>query len=1156
MYARRDIRIIVLTKRLCAFLLCLILSISLWGCTGETQSSDAEAAVVYESFRDIPGVTQQEIDSIEAMIASGRTFTYGAGLSTELFVNENRQLDGYTVLLCEFLSKFFGIEFVPTLYDWEGIVNGMADSTVDFSGDFTLTPERRQTYLMTETIAVRSVALFYWSGSETIKEISKQRTPVLGFLPGVVNRQQIIDVYDGEFDSLYYDSLPDAAVALKSGEIDAFVADNVFEPNFEAGNNLVCEIFSPIIFNPVSLTAYNRDLWAVISVFDKFISSGGQERLATKYAQGTERYNRFILRLGFTDDEKAYIDNLIDSDQKVPVVLESGNYPISFYNETSQQFEGIVPDFLERMTVLTGLQFESVNSPDEDWASVLAKLQSGQAAIISELLHTESREGQFLWPNDAACVTNYALLSKSDYPNLEFYQFLGKRIGVESGTAFHDAAIRWFPDIELRPYNSIAEAFDAIDKGEIDLIMASESLLLSQTNYNEKPGYKVNFSFDYTAESKLGFNINQTLLLSIFNKSYAYVEVDIITRNWISRVFDYSTQLSQARANLLLISTMLLSAFIVLLAVFLLKNQRNRHNLASLVKARTAQLERQEKLLSTVNAVASRLVSVDDDDFSKSLNESIALLGKGSHVERVTVWQNYEENGELYCTQIHEWCEGVEPQFGKAHTINIKYSDTIPTWGKTLRKGRCINMLVKNMLSEERLQMAQQGIVSVLIAPIFIRGEFWGYIGFDDCVSERIFSEAEEKTLGSGGMLVASAILRNDITNNLIEAKEAALESAKAKSSFLANMSHEIRTPMNAIIGMTQIAQNEVSPQRIDECLSQISVASKHLLGVINDILDVSKIEAQKFELAHDEFDFKEMLDKILTMTEDSLKRKNHSFSIDCDPSVPKKLIGDDLRLSQVITNLLSNAVKFTPEHGQIGLSIKQGAVTADDRVELIVAVTDTGIGLSAEQRNHLFTAFEQADRSTTKQYGGTGLGLVISKNIVVQMGGDINVTSKLGQGSRFEFNVFLIKGSDDESASDSVTIELGDEIDFSGKTILLVEDIEINREIILALLEGTNIGIDCAENGLIGYEMYQNNTDKYDLIFMDIQMPIMDGFDSTRKIRALDNPQAETIPIIAMTANAFKEDVDQCKAAGMNDHIAKPVDYTIIIAKIREYLS
>ena len=565
-------------------------------------------------------------------------------------------------------------------------------------------------------------------------------------------------------------------------------------------------------------------------------------------------------------------------------------------------------------------------------------------------------------------------------------------------------------------------------------------------------------------------------------------------------------------------------------------------------------LARRDTLLVAVNEVAFRLLAAGTKNFSKAIWESIAILGKSVNVERVTIWENMEKDSKLYCTQIHEWCEGVGMHHGLEHTINISYSETLPTWEKRLRKGGCINANVKNMIRVEREQLAQQSIVSVLVIPIFIRDSFWGFVGFDDCVNERVFREVEETALKSSAMLIATALQKNEMTSNLIEAKDIAISSTRAKSVFLANMSHEIRTPMNAIIGMTKIAENEDSPNKIKKYLSEISIASGHLLGIINDILDISKIEAEKFVLAEDEFLLTETLEKLRILTANSAGRKQQIFELHCDPDIPKKLIGDDLRFSQVITNLLSNAVKFTPAHGKISLEVKCGVVT-EEAVELIVAIKDTGIGLTEKQQSKLFAAFEQADRGTARKYGGTGLGLAISKKIVNQMGGNISISSELGKGSCFEFNVFLLKGSDDVSFDEITDSTKPDTFDFTGKRILLVEDIEINRTIIITLLEETNVVIDCAENGQAGIEAFQKNHDKYDLIFMDIQMPVMDGFDATRAIRAMEVPQAKTIPIVAMTANAFREDVDKCKECGMDDHIAKPIDCDLMLRSIRKYL-
>jgi PAS domain S-box len=572
------------------------------------------------------------------------------------------------------------------------------------------------------------------------------------------------------------------------------------------------------------------------------------------------------------------------------------------------------------------------------------------------------------------------------------------------------------------------------------------------------------------------------------------------------------------------------------------------------LKKAEKELQHRDILLSAVNAMASRLISIESETFSEDLWHAIGLLGKSANVERMTVWKNSVKNGDLYCTQEYEWWDGVPIQHGKEHTINVRYADVIPSWEPILRSGNCVNSLVRDMLPMERQQMERQGIVSMLAAPIFIKNEFWGFIGFDDCSKERVFTEGEEHSLKSGGMILASAILRDEMTKSLVAAKEAALFSANAKSSFLANMSHEIRTPMNAVIGMTTIAKSVDSLEKKNECLEKISVASKHLLGVINDILDMSKIEAQKFELTSEEFDFEKMIKNICMLMGNKIEEKCQIFTMNCDDRLPRTLVGDELHLSQVITNLLSNAVKFTPEHGEITLDIRQGTVRGDT-IEVFVAVKDSGIGVAPEQQATLFNAFEQADRGISRKFGGTGLGLAISRSIVGMMGGDITLESDVDRGSCFSFNVFLGRGSGRESMGETATVAPPDSYDFTGKSILLVEDVEINREIIMALLEDTGIAIDCAENGHIGLKMFRNNPEKYDLIFMDIHMPEMDGYTASKELRATGCARAGSVPIIAMTANAFKEDIESCKDAGMNDHIAKPVDFTLLREKMQKYL-
>jgi len=364
---------------------------------------------------------------------------------------------------------------------------------------------------------------------------------------------------------------------------------------------------------------------------------------------------------------------------------------------------------------------------------------------------------------------------------------------------------------------------------------------------------------------------------------------------------------------------------------------------------------------------------------------------------------------------------------------------------------------------------------------------------------------------------------------------------------------------MNAIMGMTSIAKSTQSVERKNYALERIEDASNHLLGVINNILDLSKIEADKLELNPVDFDFREMINKVVNIINFRITEKSQELTVDIDSNIPRILICDDQRLAQVITNLLSNAVKFTPEHGVISLCANLSE-HEDGACKVRFSITDTGVGISEEQQASLFKPFQQAESSTARRYGGTGLGLAITKRIVELMGGSISVSSDLGEGATFAFTVGVEKPdakvlNDLESKLKKEKKEPERIDDFSGHTALLVEDVEINREIIMALLEPTYLEIDCAENGSEAVRMFKEAPARYSIIFMDVQMPVMDGFEATRIIRAQSSANAKTIPIIAMTANVFKEDVDNCLKAGMNSHIGKPIVIGSVLQVLRQYL-
>jgi signal transduction histidine kinase/CheY-like chemotaxis protein len=443
------------------------------------------------------------------------------------------------------------------------------------------------------------------------------------------------------------------------------------------------------------------------------------------------------------------------------------------------------------------------------------------------------------------------------------------------------------------------------------------------------------------------------------------------------------------------------------------------------------------------------------------------------------------------------------------------------------------------------------GLAHVLFAPLFDNEKrlTWLMIGGISQEGERFYEFNPRETL-SPFMVFAQQM--NGIINNIAAIDRARL-SAEAKNRFLANLSHEIRTPMNAIIGMVQLASKSNDLTEINSFVNQIDLSSNHLLGLLNDVLDLTKIEEGKLELVEEVFNLKAVMDNIINSVRTNAKGKNQDLRVNYHSLKNFDLKGDAVKLSQVILNLLSNAIKFTPNEGCIRLNIDEINQEAK-RIFVKFEVRDTGIGLSQDFLTRVFTPFEQADSGISRKFGGTGLGLAISQHIVELMGGRIHVENLPEGGAHFYFYIWFDLPEDLPETTQPAEVE-GPELD--GLTALIVDDVEINRSIAAAFLKKVGVISEQATDGRQALDKFITaERGRYDFILMDMQMPIMDGITATKAIRAAGRPDSTKVAILAMTANVFKEDVQEAMSAGMNGYIAKPIKNEVFLSAIRKALA
>lgn len=563
-----------------------------------------------------------------------------------------------------------------------------------------------------------------------------------------------------------------------------------------------------------------------------------------------------------------------------------------------------------------------------------------------------------------------------------------------------------------------------------------------------------------------------------------------------------------------------------------------------------AQLASLNELHGLIIRFSNQLVKAASHEVNDAINNTLMQLGEYAHVDRVYIFEHDAVADVVNNT--FEWCsQGTSPEIDNLQGIPF---DLVPRWKEKFALNEYVYIpLIAEIADEyaaEKEILEPQGIISLLALPMFYGSKLYGFIGFDAVKQQREWSEEHIALLRLAGEIIAGTIHRGRFETEIIEARRVAEEANNAKSDFLATMSHEIRTPMNAILGFSEILRNTSENEQSRTYLNAVLSSGRTLLALINDILDLSKIESGQLEINEQPVEMAAIINEIKQVFLPKVSEKQLYLNIHLQDGCPQQLLLDGVRLRQILFNIIGNAVKFT-HHGGVDVDVSYHIPEDDDlHVDLSFAVSDTGIGIPEKALGKIFQSFFQVEGSNTRKYDGTGLGLAIAQRLVQAMGGTLNVVSTEGQGSVFTMRLFGIERTHFKTIPKDEFEWKGGEISFEPATILVVDDVEFNRDLVRSFLKNHQLKVLEAATGTEGVEMC--STHKPQLVLMDLRMPRMNGYDATEILRK--QPETSQIPVIAFTASSMKHDEIRIRKL-FSDYVRKPISRNELMATLTKFL-
>ncbi len=1033
---------------------------------------------------------------------------------------EDGSLTGYGIEFLQLVARYSHLEFSYTGYErsWNDMLAMLEAGEIDMVTSARKNPEREAKFAFSYPIG-RNSTLLKIRADDTRFHTGDYRSyngMKIGLIKGS-SQNAYLEEFAKEKDFYYqsreFDNMDALVQALKDGGIDAILSSNLRKTENERTlDTLMTDNFYAIV---------RKDDTELLKEINYAIEQMNLNEGDWTNTLFYEYYGAvYSQELSFNEREQSYIEDVRAGKKTITVTASVDRAPYAYVKDG--QLTGIIPDYFKQVMALAGLPYEIYVPKDREEYYRLLGTDAIDVVMdnrLSDLTAADDQSHGFT--TNTYLTTGVAKVTRRDFTG----EIQKVAVAKMQGTAPLEKGLT--EDAQVLEYETREDVIQAVLNKEADaaFVYTYAAQLFINNDYTETLHYRIvdNVRFDFGMHIRAGYDHE---LVTILDKCIRHMPEDalepLITAYTASVPQDLSVvQYLQLHPEVVVEILLALVLITGVIFVLFLRARWSRKVLAAMERANKEMGEQ----LAIVEALSRDYMNVYVLNIQENTAKVIKLEGyvttglKRDYEEAFP----YEQTMRQYVKErvYEEDKQSLEEALALAKII--EKLENAPEYTGTYR-----------VFTDGEMHNFQY--ICIKAAKESAWGEDIVFVGFRN-IDEMVREEQKQKKI-------------------LAEALEEAKQANRAKTRFLNSMSHDIRTPMNAIIGFISLASGHMEDKTlVENYLEKIMTARRHLLNLINDVLDMSRIESGKVSIVETEVSLSEIANDLKTIVQSDIKTKHMLLNIDITDVMNDVIICDKLRLNQVLLNLLSNAIKYTKPGGTVSFRITQTEEASDGFASYLFTIKDTGIGMSEEFLKHAFEPFEREQTATTSGIQGTGLGLAITKNIVDMMQGTITAESRIGEGS--EFSVMFRFRVADAVQREEEERQPDCEASFQGKRILLVEDNEINQEIAKAILEEVGFEIDIADDGTDAVGFIEGMPpDRYDLILMDIQMPLMDGYETTRYIRGMDDPAKAAIPIVAMTANAFEEDRQLAFEAGMNGHIAKPIDVPKLMELLRDILA